>query len=106
MPLSFLQVGARLVLLGTVLGTSEGPLKRDLPSRYLGDPSKVPRRPTVEFLPGGHSSRSLGTSELLPKVLRTRSHALESLETTQNLMQKLLRGFLGARKSGKVESRD
>ena len=52
---------------------------------------------TVEFLPVGHSSRSLGASELLQKVSSTRSHALETLETTQNLIQKLLRGFSGTK---------
>ena len=39
---------------------------------------------TVEFLPIGHSSRSLGDSELLEKVRSTRSHTLETPETTQN----------------------
>ena len=41
---------------------------------------------TVEFLPVGHSSRSLGASELLQKAPSTRSHTLETLETTQNLI--------------------
>ena len=61
---------------------------------------------TVEFLPVGHSSRSLGASELFRKVPSTRSHTLETLETTQNLIWKLLRGFLGTRKSRKIESRN
>ena len=35
------------------------------------------RIPAVEFLSVGHSSRSLGASELLQKVPSSRSHALE-----------------------------
>ncbi len=41
---------------------------------------------TVEFLPVGRSSRSLGASELLQKVPGTRSHTFETPETLQNLL--------------------
>ncbi len=44
--------------------------------------------------------------QLLQKVPGTSSHALETPETTQNLIWKLLGGFLGARQSKNKSSRE
>ena len=61
---------------------------------------------TVELLPIGHTSRSLGASELLQKVPGTRSHTFETPETLQNLLEKLFRGCNLSGNSRDIESRD
>ncbi len=64
---------------------------------------------TVEFLPVGRSSRSLGSSNSSRRFLelsRTRSRTLETLEITQKSLLRLLEHKNWTRKSPKIESRD